>query len=102
MKHAWDGYKLYAWGHDELMPLAKRGTTSLGSVSLALTMIDSLDTLMLMNMQEEFIEARNYILEQVNFDQVNDHPLSDHPFNHVHSPWKFPCLKPTFVSLAVF
>ena len=21
--HAWQGYKLYAWGHDELRPLSK-------------------------------------------------------------------------------
>ncbi len=69
MKHAWEGYKKFAWGHDELMPLAQKGTTAFGPYSIALTMIDSLDTLMLMNMQEEFIEARNYIFDHVNFDQ---------------------------------
>lgn len=70
MRHAWDGYKKFAWGHDELRPIDKNGCTSLGPVSIALTMIDSLDTLMLMGMQEEFIEARDYIFENVNFDQV--------------------------------
>ncbi|WP_216841185.1 glycoside hydrolase family 47 protein [Acidobacterium sp. S8] len=22
--HAWDGYRQYAWGHDDLMPLSKK------------------------------------------------------------------------------
>lgn len=69
MKHAWDGYKKFAWGHDELMPLGQKGTTAFGPYSIGLTMIDSLDTLMLMNMQEEFLEARNYIFDHVSFDQ---------------------------------
>lgn len=70
MKHAWEGYRKFAWGHDELRPVDKNGCTGLGKVSIALTMIDSLDTLMLMNMQEEFLEARDYIFDQVSFDQV--------------------------------
>lgn len=71
MKHAWDGYRTFAWGHDELRPLDKNGITGLGRVSIGLTLIDSLDTLMLMNMQEEFLEARDYIFDHVSFDQVN-------------------------------
>lgn len=70
MKHAWNGYKRFAWGHDELMPIGQKGSTSFGPYSIGLTMIDALDTLMLMNMQEEFIEARNYIFDNVSFDQV--------------------------------
>lgn len=69
MKHAWDGYKRFAWGHDELMPIGQKGTTSFGPYSIGLTMIDALDTLMLMNMQQEFLEARDYIFDNVNFDQ---------------------------------
>jgi hypothetical protein len=25
MKHAWDSYRQYGWGHNELKPLAKKG-----------------------------------------------------------------------------
>lgn len=25
MKHAWDNYRIYGWGHNELRPIAKKG-----------------------------------------------------------------------------
>lgn len=25
MKYAWDNYRLYGWGHNELRPIAKKG-----------------------------------------------------------------------------
>lgn len=25
MKHAWDNYRTYGWGHNELRPIAKKG-----------------------------------------------------------------------------
>lgn len=25
MKHAWDSYRQYGWGHNELKPIAKKG-----------------------------------------------------------------------------
>jgi mannosyl-oligosaccharide alpha-1,2-mannosidase len=28
MKHAWDSYRQYGWGHNELKPLAKKGHTT--------------------------------------------------------------------------
>src|ERR1700694_3456889 len=50
--HAWNGYKQYAWGHDELKPLTKtyhdwhRG-------SLLMTPVDALDTMILMGLKKE-------------------------------------------------
>lgn len=43
-----------AWGEDELAPLACSGAHWL---NLSLTMVDSLDTLYLLGMTEEFEEA---------------------------------------------
>ncbi|KAJ3693879.1 hypothetical protein LUZ60_009359 [Juncus effusus] len=57
--HAWSGYKTYAMGFDELMPLSKRGTDGLGG--LGATIIDSLDTAIIMNEQEIVNEASNWI-----------------------------------------
>lgn len=48
-KHAWNAYKEFAWGHDNLKPLTHAPHDWFG---LGLTIIDSLDTLYIMNMQE--------------------------------------------------
>jgi len=32
MKHAWDSYVTYAWGHDELDPIAKAGKDGFGGL----------------------------------------------------------------------
>lgn len=48
-KHAWSGYKKFAWGHDNLKPISMGSHDWFG---LGLTIVDSLDTLYIMNMQE--------------------------------------------------
>ncbi|XP_077986058.1 endoplasmic reticulum mannosyl-oligosaccharide 1,2-alpha-mannosidase-like isoform X2 [Glandiceps talaboti] len=57
-KHAWSGYKKYAWGHDELKPISK---THSEWFRLGLTLIDSLDTMYIMGLTEEFQEARDWV-----------------------------------------
>ena len=47
-RHAWLGYEQYAWGKDELKPSSKKSSTWF---DLALTLVDSLDTLWIMDMQ---------------------------------------------------
>lgn len=65
MKHFWKAYQRVAFGADELQPLSEKGRNNWGNISL--TLIDSLDTLWLMDMRDEFKEAVDY-LEQVQFD----------------------------------
>lgn len=48
-RHAWKGYKSYAWGHDELKPISKTFGEWFG---LGLTLIDSLDTMWIMGLKE--------------------------------------------------
>lgn len=57
--HAWSGYKSFAMGKDELMPLSKRGADGLGG--LGATVIDSLDTAMIMGINEIVAEAGTWI-----------------------------------------
>lgn len=57
-RHAWNGYSRYAWGKDELMPTSRTGTNSYG---LGVTIIDSLDTMWLMELTEEFAKAREWV-----------------------------------------
>ena len=44
--HAFGGYEMHAWGHDELRPLTNTSRDNWGALSV--TMVDSLDTLLLM------------------------------------------------------
>ncbi|KAK6917192.1 Glycoside hydrolase family 47 [Dillenia turbinata] len=56
---AWSGYKNYAMGHDELMPLSRRGTDGLGV--LGATIVDALDTAIIMGVDEVVLEAGSWI-----------------------------------------
>ncbi len=65
--HAWNAYKQYAWGHDELRPLSK-GARDWYGVSLYMTPLDSLDTMILMGLSEEAEKTREYIVKNLSFD----------------------------------
>jgi len=62
--HAWHGYAKHAMGHDEIQPVSDLPGDSWGG--LGATLIDALDTMMIMGIVEEFKEARD-VLEKVNF-----------------------------------
>ncbi|MBI3578847.1 MAG: glycoside hydrolase family 47 protein, partial [Ignavibacteriales bacterium] len=66
--HAWNGYKQYAWGHDELMPLSKVPRDWYGE-SLYMTPLDALDTMTLMGLKEEADSTREYIATHLSFDK---------------------------------
>eukprot|EP00590_Aulacoseira_subarctica_P005390 CAMPEP_0172417882 /NCGR_PEP_ID=MMETSP1064-20121228/4368_1 /TAXON_ID=202472 /ORGANISM="Aulacoseira subarctica , Strain CCAP 1002/5" /LENGTH=473 /DNA_ID=CAMNT_0013156437 /DNA_START=31 /DNA_END=1449 /DNA_ORIENTATION=- len=68
MKHAWSGYKKYAFGADELLPLSKKAGGYWGG--LGVTLVDSLDTLWLMELHDEFWEARDWVRDKLSFDNV--------------------------------
>jgi hypothetical protein len=66
--HAWNGYKKYAWGHDDLMPLSKKPKDWYGQ-TLLMTPVDSLDTLILMGFKDEAKITREYIVKNLSFDK---------------------------------
>ncbi|KAH0920757.1 hypothetical protein HID58_020775 [Brassica napus] len=70
MIHAWSSYEKYAWGKDELQPRTKDGTDSFGG--LGATMIDSLDTLYIMGLDEQFQKAREWVATSLDFDKDYD------------------------------
>ncbi|XP_035394521.1 mannosyl-oligosaccharide 1,2-alpha-mannosidase IA [Cygnus atratus] len=69
MKHAWDNYKRYAWGLNELKPISKQGHSSnlFGNIQGA-TIVDALDTLYIMEMKEEFKEAKDWVEKNLDFN----------------------------------
>nr|VDC61562.1 unnamed protein product [Brassica rapa] len=71
---AWSGYRKYAMGYDELMPISQRGVDGLGG--LGATVVDALDTAMIMGHDHIVSEAgawvEAHLLERISQkDQVN-------------------------------
>ncbi len=66
--HAWNGYKKYAWGHDDLKPLSKTHHDWYPQ-PLLMTAVDSLDTMILMGLDDEAAATSKYILENLSFDK---------------------------------
>ncbi|KAJ1842656.1 hypothetical protein LPJ73_005733, partial [Coemansia sp. RSA 2703] len=59
MTHAWKGYTEYAFGSDELEPISHSSNNRWGG--WAITLVDSLDTLKLMEMDAEYTEAKEHL-----------------------------------------
>ena len=66
--HAWNGYKKYAWGHDDLKPLSKTYHDWYPQ-PLLMTPVDSLDTMILMELDDEAAATSKYILANLSFDK---------------------------------
>jgi len=56
--HAYKGYSKYCWGSDELLSVSGRCSNQLNA---GLTIVDSLSTLWVMGLKEEFEKARKFI-----------------------------------------
>jgi len=68
MSHAWENYRTQAWGADELKPQSGRGENNWAGVGM--TLVDSLDTLFVMGMMQEFNEAREWVSANLNYGNV--------------------------------
>lgn len=68
-QHAWQGYRRYAWGRDHLKPISKTHQTWF---DLGLTLIDSLDTMLVMGLKEEYVEARVWVEDNLKFTTDKD------------------------------
>lgn len=69
--HAWNGYKKYAWGHDDLKPLSKTHHDWYAE-PLLMTPVDSLDTMIIMGFKKEADATREYIVKNLSFDKDID------------------------------
>lgn len=69
MKHAWDNYRQYGWGHNELKPIARKGhsTNIFGNSQMGATIVDALDTLYIMGLHDEFREGQEWIDKNLDF-----------------------------------
>lgn len=74
MKFAWDGYKKYAWGANELKPISNKGHSAniFGNAATGATIVDALDTLYIMGLQEEFMDAREWVISSLDMNSRTD------------------------------
>eukprot|EP00271_Cylindrocystis_brebissonii_P003675 TRINITY_DN1490_c0_g1_i1.p1 TRINITY_DN1490_c0_g1~~TRINITY_DN1490_c0_g1_i1.p1 ORF type:complete len:664 (-),score=202.07 TRINITY_DN1490_c0_g1_i1:463-2454(-) len=70
MIHAWGAYEQYAWGFDELQPQSKLGVNKFGG--LGASIVDSLDTLYIMGLKDQFEKAKQWVLENMDFKKNYD------------------------------
>eukprot|EP00752_Nemacystus_decipiens_P015936 g14242.t1 len=70
MQHAWRGYEQHAWGADELAPRGKKGKQNWGGMGV--TLVDSLDTLWLMDMKDEFWRARDWVRDKLTYSHASE------------------------------
>lgn len=73
MEHAWSGYVKHAWGQSELRPdsLSGHNPGIFGGTALGASIVDSLDTLFIMDMREEFDRARKWVAESLDFGKLS-------------------------------
>jgi len=111
MKDAWDDYQRYAWGDNELRPVSQTGHTGVifGDAKIGATIVDSLDTLYIMEMMDELADARRYVENELDFSQVVSNSCFSFLITQVLVVYyalfvscrmrQSPFLKPIFVSL---
>src|SRR5258705_3217689 len=68
LRHAWNGYKKFAWGHDDLKPLSKTYRDWYAQ-PLLMTPVDALDTMIIMGMKDEAASAGASISDNLPFDK---------------------------------
>eukprot|EP01121_Diplochlamys_sp_Union-15-3_P018395 TRINITY_DN667_c0_g2_i1.p2 TRINITY_DN667_c0_g2~~TRINITY_DN667_c0_g2_i1.p2 ORF type:complete len:290 (+),score=31.69 TRINITY_DN667_c0_g2_i1:31-900(+) len=66
-KFAYENYEKFAFGDDELRPLSKKGFNSFGGYGL--TILDSLDTMLIMRLDDYYSRARSWIQTQLIWDK---------------------------------
>jgi hypothetical protein len=68
-RHAWDSYRRLAWGRDELLPLSGAGSDFFADGhSVGLTIIEALDTLYLMQLDDDLADGVRWCEQHLDFD----------------------------------
>jgi len=73
MQDAWDDYVRHAWGNNELKPISQTGQTGgiFGTARIGATIVDSLDTLYIMGMMDEYEHAKDFVVTNLTFSNVD-------------------------------
>eukprot|EP00588_Corethron_pennatum_P001611 CAMPEP_0194286482 /NCGR_PEP_ID=MMETSP0169-20130528/32653_1 /TAXON_ID=218684 /ORGANISM="Corethron pennatum, Strain L29A3" /LENGTH=577 /DNA_ID=CAMNT_0039032943 /DNA_START=313 /DNA_END=2046 /DNA_ORIENTATION=- len=66
MQHAWKGYSDHAFGADEVQPSSGSAINNWGGMGN--TLVDSLDTLWIMGMKDEFWKCRDWVRDKLAYN----------------------------------
>lgn len=62
--HSWNGYRNYSWGYDHLKPLSRKGDNWF---EIGLTILDSLDTLIMAGLEKEYNQGLDWVQNDLTF-----------------------------------
>ncbi|KAH9926421.1 glycoside hydrolase [Fomitopsis serialis] len=68
-KHAWLAYERDAMGDDEYHPMGHSGSNLTSAGGIGYTVVDSIDTMLLMGLDEEYERARKWVAEELSFER---------------------------------
>ncbi|KAJ7597859.1 glycoside hydrolase [Mycena floridula] len=68
-KHAWRAYERDAMGSDEYHPIAHKGTNLTDAGGIGYTVIDSIDTMLIMGLEDDYKRARSWVKNKLDFDK---------------------------------
>ncbi|KAJ5918618.1 Mannosyl-oligosaccharide 1-2-alpha-mannosidase [Penicillium verhagenii] len=68
---SWNAYAKYSWGADVFHPVSKTGG-QMSPSGLGWIIVDSLDTLMIMNLTTQLSDARKWLNRDLSYDQNQD------------------------------
>ncbi|ORY35384.1 glycoside hydrolase [Naematelia encephala] len=66
---SWRAYEKHAWGDDEFHPLSKGGSNLTAAGGVGYTIVDSIDSLLIMGFEEEYHRAAKWCRESLSFDK---------------------------------
>ncbi|CAK5278940.1 unnamed protein product, partial [Mycena citricolor] len=68
-KYAWSAYERDAMGFDEYHPISRRGSNLAGANGIGYTVVDALDTMLLMGLEDEYGRARAWVEKSLDFSK---------------------------------
>ncbi|KDQ62916.1 glycoside hydrolase family 47 protein [Jaapia argillacea MUCL 33604] len=68
-KHAWLAYERDAMGDDEYHPISHKGSNLTEAGGIGYTVVDSIDTMLIMGLDEEYQRAREWIKTKMTLDR---------------------------------
>ncbi|KZT27657.1 glycoside hydrolase family 47 protein [Neolentinus lepideus HHB14362 ss-1] len=68
-KHAWLAYERDAMGDDEYHPISRKGSNLTQAGGIGYTVADSIDTMLIMGLDEEYQRAREWVATKMSFER---------------------------------
>ncbi|KAK0200947.1 glycoside hydrolase family 47 protein [Desarmillaria ectypa] len=67
-KYAWRAYERDAMGSDEYHPISRNGSNLTDAGGIGYTVIDSIDTMLIMGLNDDYARARTWVADKLSFE----------------------------------